>query len=224
MFPGGGCPAPVRGLPPAVSGPIAITYINCSADVKALSDIICTRATLKNHPPDTGEQGIIFAPTATSGYLVRKTGREMVAGRGPASSTKPSAKKTDRPAAQPSAAKLIAHPECEAVVLDQADFIGSTSALLRHVQQSPNGSSSSPPRPGSSTRWKNRVRENIHSGASRGKLRVQSLSLYENVHARETVPVHEKPFARNLSRRCIDREGADTNQANARNELTAHTR
>ncbi len=136
-----GCPAPefeafLRRYPDHV----AITYINCSADVKALSDIICTSSNaekiIRQIPAG---QGIVFAPDRNLGaYLMRKTGREMVLWQGTCivhetfSEKKLIGLRIDHPGA-----KLIAHPECEAVVLDQADFIGSTSALLRHVQQSP---------------------------------------------------------------------------------------
>jgi quinolinate synthase len=136
-----GCPAPEfaafrRRYPDSV----AITYVNCSAEVKAMSDIICTSSNaekiIRQIPPD---QKILFAPDRNLGaYLVRKTGREMVLWQGSCivhetfSERKLAALRLDHPSA-----RLIAHPECEEAVLEQSDFIGSTSGLLRHVQESP---------------------------------------------------------------------------------------
>jgi len=120
-------------------GHLTITYINCSAAVKALSDIICTSSNAEKiirQIPDG--QKIIFAPDRNlGGYLVRRTGREMVLWDGTCivhetfSEKKILGLRMEHPDAE-----LIAHPECEKAILDQADFIGSTSALLRHVQTS----------------------------------------------------------------------------------------
>jgi len=120
-------------------GHVTVSYVNCSAEVKALSDIICTSSNAEKIigqiPPD---RKIIFAPDRNLGkYLIRKTGREMVLWNGTCivhetfSEKKLLGIRMEHPDAE-----LIAHPECEAVILDQADFIGSTSALLRHVQSS----------------------------------------------------------------------------------------
>ncbi|MBI1806351.1 MAG: quinolinate synthase NadA [Ignavibacteria bacterium] len=118
---------------------IAITYINCSAEVKALSDIICTSSNaekiIRQIPEHTP---ILFAPDRNLGnYLIKKTGRRMLLWQGTCIVHETfSAKKILHLKTQYPQAKLIAHPECEEIVLNQADFIGSTSALLRHVQQS----------------------------------------------------------------------------------------
>ncbi len=120
-------------------GHTVISYINCSAEVKALSDIICTSSNaekiIRQIPED---KPIIFAPDRNLGkYLQKKTGRKMVIWQGTCivhetfSDRKIHHLKTVYPQA-----KLIAHPECEEVVLDQADFIASTSGLLKYVQQS----------------------------------------------------------------------------------------
>ena len=117
-------------------GHIVISYINCSAEVKALSDIICTSSNaqkiIETIPED---QPIIFAPDRNLGaYLIKKTGRQMVLWNGSCqvheifSAQKITALKVRYPKA-----KVIAHPECEEVVLKLADFIGSTSALLKYV-------------------------------------------------------------------------------------------
>ncbi|MDI6767618.1 MAG: quinolinate synthase NadA [Bacteroidota bacterium] len=118
---------------------VAITYINCSAEVKALSDIICTSSSaekiIRQIPED---KPILFAPDKNLGnYLMKKTGRKMEIWQGTCVVHETfSAKKLIHLKSLYPDAKIIAHPECEEVILDQADFIGSTSALLRHVQQS----------------------------------------------------------------------------------------
>jgi len=117
---------------------IAITYINCSAEVKALSDIICTSSNAEkiiNQIPK--EQPILFAPDINLGkYLTKKTGRKMLLWNGSCivhetfSERKIIDLKTEFPEA-----KIIAHPECEDTILSRADFIGSTSMLLNYVQE-----------------------------------------------------------------------------------------
>jgi quinolinate synthase len=136
-----GCPAPLfKAFREQYPEHIAITYINCTADVKALSDIICTSSNAEKIIRQIPQgQPIIFAPDKNLGkYLVKKTGRQMLLWQGTCivhetfSDRKIHQLQFDHPDA-----KLIAHPECEEVVLDKADFIGSTSALLRYVQESP---------------------------------------------------------------------------------------
>ncbi|MEO6819814.1 MAG: quinolinate synthase NadA, partial [Ginsengibacter sp.] len=117
-------------------GHLVITYINCSAGMKALSDIICTSSNAEaiiNSLPK--EQKIIFAPDKNLGaYLIKKTGREMVLWNGACivheifSREKITKLKIRHPQA-----KVIAHPECESQVLELADFIGSTSSLLKYT-------------------------------------------------------------------------------------------
>jgi quinolinate synthase len=119
---------------------IVISYINCSAEVKALSDIICTSSNaikiVESLPKDTK---IIFAPDKNLGsYVNMITGRNMVLWEGSCEVhdiIKTEAiinLKIDHPGA-----KLIAHPECKAVILQMADFIGSTTALLNFTQRDP---------------------------------------------------------------------------------------
>lgn len=116
---------------------LVVTYINCSAGMKALSDIICTSSNAKtiieSLPPD---QKIIFAPDKNLGaYLNKVTGRNMVLWNGACmvheifSLEKITRLKTRHPQA-----KLIAHPECEEPVLRMADYIGSTTQLLKYTQ------------------------------------------------------------------------------------------
>jgi quinolinate synthase len=136
-----GCPAPAfkafRALHP---DHVSITYINCSAEVKAASDIICTSSNaekiIRQIPPD---KPIFFAPDRNLGkYLLKKTGRDMLLWEGSCvvhetfSLRKLMALQNEHPGAE-----LIAHPECEEPVLARANFIGSTSGLLKHVQASP---------------------------------------------------------------------------------------
>ena len=115
---------------------VAISYINCSAEVKALSDIICTSSNacrvVESVSPD---RKILFAPDRHLGrYVMKQTGRHMELWPGGCivhetfSQRKLSALRTQHPDA-----KVIAHPECETAVLDMADYIGSTHALLSYV-------------------------------------------------------------------------------------------
>lgn len=117
---------------------IVITYINCTAEVKALSDIICTSSNAEaiiNSLPK--EQKIIFAPDKNLGaYLIKKTGREMVLWNGACQVHELfSLEKITKLKMRHPDAKVIAHPECEESVLKVADFIGSTSALLKYSAQ-----------------------------------------------------------------------------------------
>ncbi len=118
---------------------LVISYINCSAAIKAMSDIICTSANavkiVQQIPPD---QPIIFAPDRNLGrYIMQQTGREMVLWQGTCmvheifSERKLIELKHRHPTAE-----IIAHPECEPNVLRHADFIGSTTGLLKYVQKS----------------------------------------------------------------------------------------
>ena len=120
---------------------IAITYINCTADVKALSDIICTSSNAEkiiNQIPK--DRHIIFSPDRNLGkYLIKKTGRDMLLWDGACivHETFSERKIIDLKIQFPEA-KLIAHPECEDVILKRSDFIGSTTKLLKYVQEDTN--------------------------------------------------------------------------------------
>jgi len=117
---------------------IVITYINCSAAIKALSDIICTSsnaAYIVESVPK--EQPIIFAPDKNLGaYLIKKTGRDMVLWNGSCMVHEIfSREKITKLKVRHPKAKVIAHPECEEPVLELADFIGSTTGLLKYTLQ-----------------------------------------------------------------------------------------
>jgi quinolinate synthase len=116
---------------------VVISYINCSAAIKAESDYICTSSNAKKIvdavPKD---KQILFAPDQNLGrYLIKQTGRDMVLWHGSCivhetfSQRKLLALKQEHPEA-----KIVAHPECESAILDMADFIGSTTSLLRFVE------------------------------------------------------------------------------------------
>jgi quinolinate synthase len=121
-------------------GHIVISYINCSAGIKAMSDIICTSsnavAIVNSVPP---EQPIIFAPDRNLGrYVIQKSGRDMVLWNGTCMVHEIfSLEKITRLKAQHPNAQLIAHPECEPPVLKLADYIGSTTGLLNYTKNSP---------------------------------------------------------------------------------------
>ncbi|MBD0283884.1 MAG: quinolinate synthase NadA [Flavisolibacter sp.] len=116
---------------------VVISYINCSAGIKALTDVICTSSNAKviveSFPK---EQKIIFAPDKNlGGWINRTTGRDMLLWNGACmvheifSLEKITKLKVRHPNAQ-----LIAHPECEEPILRIADFIGSTTQLLAYVK------------------------------------------------------------------------------------------
>jgi quinolinate synthase len=135
-----GCPAPefkrFREMHP---DHVAITYINCSAEVKALSDIICTSSsaeTIINKIPR--DQKILFAPDRNLGrYLMKKTGRDMLLWQGTCIVHETfSERKIIELRHRYPGALLIAHPECEESLLSHADYIGSTSMLLKFTQES----------------------------------------------------------------------------------------
>lgn len=118
---------------------LVITYINCTAEIKALSDIICTSSNavqiVESLPK---EQKIIFAPDKNLGaYINKKTGRDMVLWDGSCMVHEIfSLEKLVKLKVQHPQAKIIAHPECEAQILEHADFIGSTTALLNYSKKS----------------------------------------------------------------------------------------
>lgn len=119
---------------------IVVSYINCTAELKTLTDICCTssnaEAIINSIPED---RKIIFAPDKNLGaYLIKKTGRDMVLWNGACMVHEIfSNEKITRLMQRYPEAKFIAHPECEAVILEKADFIGSTTQLLKFTQNDP---------------------------------------------------------------------------------------
>lgn len=131
-------PAPLfRAFKEKYPGHLVVSYINCSAEMKALSDIICTSGNaekiIESIPAD---QPIIFAPDKNLGaYLNKKTGRKMVLWNGACMVHEIfSLEKITKLKIRHPKAKLIAHPECEEAVLAIADYIGSTTQLLKYSQ------------------------------------------------------------------------------------------
>ncbi len=133
------CPAPIFAkFKEKYPDHVVVSYINCTAELKTLTDICCTSSNaevvIDSIPKDNG---IIFAPDKNLGaYLIKKTGREMVLWDGACmvheifSNEKITKLKVRYPDA-----KFIAHPECEEHILAMADFIGSTSQMLKFTQQ-----------------------------------------------------------------------------------------
>lgn len=119
---------------------LVISYINCTAELKTLTDIVCTSTNavqiVENLPIG---QKIIFAPDKNLGaYINKKTGRNMVLWNGACMVHEIfSLEKITKLKNQHPNAKLLAHPECEANLLEIADYIGSTTGILKYSTQSP---------------------------------------------------------------------------------------
>lgn len=119
---------------------LVVSYINCSAEIKAMSDIICTSSNavrIVNQIPE--DQPIIFAPDRNLGrYVMEQTGRDLVLWQGSCIVHETfSEKKIIQLKIEHPEAEVIAHPECEPPVLRHASYIGSTTALLKYAQTSP---------------------------------------------------------------------------------------
>ena len=119
---------------------IVISYVNCSAELKTLTDVVCTSSNavkiVESFPKD---QKIIFAPDKNlGGYINRVTGRNMLLWDGACMVHETFSGKmiTDLKTKHPNA-EVVAHPESEESVLKLADYIGSTTGLLKHVISSP---------------------------------------------------------------------------------------
>lgn len=120
---------------------LVISYVNCSAELKTLTDIVCTSTNavkiVESLPKD---QQIIFAPDKNLGaYINRVTGRNMILWDGACMVHETfSGKMIEELKAKHPAALVIAHPESEQSVLDHADYIGSTTGLLKYTISNPN--------------------------------------------------------------------------------------
>ncbi len=117
-----------------------ISYINCSAAVKAQSDLICTSSNAERLIRQIPEsRPILFAPDQHLGrYLIGKTGREMLLWPGACSvHVTFSERLLVRLKAQHPDSLVLAHPECEATVLRHADHIGSTTSIFEYAKKSP---------------------------------------------------------------------------------------
>ncbi len=132
-------PQEFKAFKEAHPGHLVISYINCTAEIKAMSDIICTSSNavkIVNQIPQ--DQPIIFAPDRNLGrYVAEQTGRDLVLWQGSCIVHETfSEKKIVQLQMQHPEAEIIAHPECEPAVLNHAKYIGSTTALLKYSQQS----------------------------------------------------------------------------------------
>ena len=134
------CPAPLfRKFKEKHPDHIVVSYINCTAELKTLTDVCCTSTNaihiIESIPKD---KGIIFAPDRNLGmYLKKKTGRDLILWNGTCmvheifSNEKITKLKIRYPEAE-----FIAHPECEPHILEKASYIGSTAALCRYTESS----------------------------------------------------------------------------------------
>lgn len=117
---------------------LVITYVNCTAELKALSDIVCTSSNavqiVESLPAD---QKIIFGPDRNLGdYVKKKTGRDLVLWNGACMVHEIfSREKIEKLRADNPGSKFIAHPECEEHILAEADYIGSTSGMLKFTME-----------------------------------------------------------------------------------------
>ena len=133
------CPAPLfKKFKEKYPDHVVVSYINCTAELKTLTDICCTSTNavhiIESVPED---KGIIFAPDRNLGmYLMKKTGRDLKLWNGTCMVHEIfSNEKITKLQMQYPDAKFIAHPECEPHILEKADFIGSTSGLLRYTKE-----------------------------------------------------------------------------------------
>jgi quinolinate synthase len=119
---------------------LVITYVNCTAELKALSDIVCTSSNavqiVESLPKD---QKIIFGPDKNLGaWVAKKTGRDLVLWNGACMVHEIfSREKITKLKERYPNAKLLAHPECEQVILEMADYIGSTTGILKYATSRP---------------------------------------------------------------------------------------
>jgi len=119
---------------------VVVSYINCTAELKTLTDICCTSSNaeiiINSIPKD---KGIIFAPDKNLGaYLEKKTGRDLILWNGACMVHEIfSDEKIIKLMHRHPEARFIAHPECEDHILEKADFIGSTTQLLKYTKTNP---------------------------------------------------------------------------------------
>jgi len=119
---------------------IIVSYINCTAEVKALSDIICTSSNAENIIRQIpADQPIIFAPDQHLGrYLIKRTGRDMRLWPGSCIVHEQfSERNLVKLKERHPAAIVLAHPECAEAILRHADYVGSTTGILKYAESSP---------------------------------------------------------------------------------------
>jgi len=119
---------------------LVITYVNCTAELKALSDIVCTSGNAVQIVETLSkDQKIIFGPDKNLGaFVAKKTGRDLVLWNGACMVHEIfSREKITKLKERYPGAKLLAHPECEEVILQMADYVGSTTGILKYATKSP---------------------------------------------------------------------------------------
>jgi quinolinate synthase len=136
-----GCPASqFKAFRERYADHLAITYINCSAEVKALSDIICTSSNAEKIVRQISvDKPILFAPDQYLGrFVMKKTGREMKLWPGSCIVHEMfSEKSLVQLKERHPKALVLAHPECPEAILRHADYVGSTTGILKYAKQSP---------------------------------------------------------------------------------------
>ena len=119
---------------------VVVTYVNCSAEIKALSDIVCTSSNaLKIVESIPKDKEIIFAPDKNLGkYIISKTGRDMLLWDGACVVHEAfSLDKLLKVYADNPGSKIIAHPESEEHILETATYVGSTAGMINYVKENP---------------------------------------------------------------------------------------
>lgn len=136
-----GCPADeFRKFVARHPGAKVVSYINCSAEVKAMSDLICTSSNAVKMVEHFKDQPLIFAPDRhLARYVAKQANRpDLIVWEGACEVHELfSAKELAQLKVRHPDAEVLAHPECEQAVLDQADFIGSTTGIIQHAIKTP---------------------------------------------------------------------------------------
>lgn len=136
-----GCPADeFRKFIASHPGAKVVSYINCSAEVKAMSDLICTSSNAVKMVDHFKDQPLIFAPDRhLARYVAKQANRpDLIVWEGACEVHEMfSAKELAQLRVGHPDAEVLAHPECEQAVLDQADFIGSTTGIIQHAIKTP---------------------------------------------------------------------------------------
>ncbi len=219
-----GCPAPLfQSFRERHPDHVAITYINCSAEVKALSDIICTSSNaekiIRQIPAETP---ILFAPDQHLGrYLMKKTGRELTLWPGSCMVHEMfSEKSLVQLKERHPKALVLAHPECPEAVLRHADYVGSTTGILNFATHNAALEFIVATESGILHQMDKGVpRENIYFRSRRGRLLLQRMPAHEAEHHGKALSLHARPHAGNHAGGKSAPACLETDSANAGDEL-----
>ena len=199
-----------------------VSYINCSAAVKAQSDLICTSSNavqLVQQLPE--DRPILFAPDQNLGrWVERQSGRELTLWPGSCIVHETfSEQALLRLRQEHPEAEVIAHPECQQHLLDLADFIGSTSKLLQRTETSPAPSFIVLTEPGILHQMRRRAPEQDLLRGARGRwLQLQCLPLHAAEHPREALEVSGDDGSEHRTGRGDPPPGPDPARADAGHE------